>query len=877
MKKTILAVVAAICLFVWVAPAVVAQDTGRDEAIKSRWTFFRKIIIRSKDALGLDVRRGDVNIEEDVTIGGVLSVTGTISGDIAGDIVVDDGITFPEESGDPAALANNIKLYAKDKTGVSTLYYIQDDSNVVEIGASGAGDNTLNDAYDEGGAGAGAQIDVTDGPVILDNTEADNADILQLSHVPVGAASGDGLDVTMGANATGNAIEIANSGSGYDIEGSAVWSVSKAGDGVFNDVTCATLTPTTLYIPDIDAASAGNVALTIDAAGSGTVTIQSVGTGLVSMPGANLDIGDAVTDSLSITSSVDAELHFDDGVTDSPALTFVDASNEETQIYQDNTTADLVIEPNDAAEGVRIATGNFAVGNGVPSVAMNGEDAYVEGTFEVDGATQFDGAMVVNSTVQSTGGLNLDEEFDMDCDANDEEFHAAFTAADYAADSALATIYNSAAAGQTNATYGLRIRNEADGDAQDHFLIMEDNDGDDLVAFNSGGEIIITPDATKYVTVNANTSLGGTDNTSTDGVIQVYGGSVTDGFASFGTYIQGIAGGGGGGFVNGYTSNVDDDTDAANTISAFFAAISDNTGSSKTVGYYVGQSVGVGFDYTMWADLSADMAGITIDAATSVSGDYGVTTGLLDLDVDTATNGFTGLNIDVDWIDPANAAIATGIYVDLDDDDTADASVLDGVHIIGSDLTGNAVVTAYKATTVDCALAAINGYVSVGAVAGADVTPGDNDIYIVGTSEFDGAMRVDGAVDLNANLTGSGSTEMVGMVSDTVDAGATNPYAVTCAMSGTIFYNSQAVEFDLPDASTCPGAEFTFVVEHASNLDIDPDASDTVIGLCNAAGDKVQSAAIGDTITFLLLGANTVHVKATNNSTNNADSWADAN
>jgi len=39
----------------------------------------------------------------------------------------------------------------------------------------------------------------------------------------------------------------------------------------------------------------------------------------------------------------------------------------------------------------------------------------------------------------------------------------------------------------------------------------------------------------------------------------------------------------------------------------------------------------------------------------------------------------------------------------------------------------------------------------------ADVTPGDNDLYVYGTSEFDGNARFDGNVDLNGNLDVSGT------------------------------------------------------------------------------------------------------------------------
>ena len=47
-------------------------------------------------------------------------------------------------------------------------------------------------------------------------------------------------------------------------------------------------------------------------------------------------------------------------------------------------------------------TGDLTVGNGTPGVTQDGEDAYIEGTLEVDGAVQFDGNLVVNGTASST-------------------------------------------------------------------------------------------------------------------------------------------------------------------------------------------------------------------------------------------------------------------------------------------------------------------------------------------------------------------------------------------------------------------------------------------------------------------------------------------
>lgn len=53
---------------------------------------------------------------------------------------------------------------------------------------------------------------------------------------------------------------------------------------------------------------------------------------------------------------------------------------------------------------------NLKVGNGTPSVTQNGEDMYVEGTFEVDGAARFDGTTALNGTTTVTGDLTVPDE-----------------------------------------------------------------------------------------------------------------------------------------------------------------------------------------------------------------------------------------------------------------------------------------------------------------------------------------------------------------------------------------------------------------------------------------------------------------------------------
>lgn len=90
-------------------------------------------------------------------------------------------------------------------------------------------------------------------------------------------------------------------------------------------------------------------------------------------------------------------LALDDGVTDSPILRLQDATDETADIQK--LDAGFVTITTVAGDGVSIRTGNFTVGNGVPTTAQDGEDAYVEGLFEVDGTARFDGALNANGAV----------------------------------------------------------------------------------------------------------------------------------------------------------------------------------------------------------------------------------------------------------------------------------------------------------------------------------------------------------------------------------------------------------------------------------------------------------------------------------------------
>lgn len=92
-------------------------------------------------------------------------------------------------------------------------------------------------------------------------------------------------------------------------------------------------------------------------------------------------------------------------------------------------------------------------------------------------------------------GINSDAGLDVDLATNADLVNITNAAADLAAGDGVVTVYGSATAGQTNAAYLLRLAWKANGDAQDNFILCEDNstgaagNGDDMFKVDSGGNV----------------------------------------------------------------------------------------------------------------------------------------------------------------------------------------------------------------------------------------------------------------------------------------------------------------------------------------------------------------------------------------------------
>lgn len=164
------------------------------------------------------------------------------------------------------------------------------------IGASSATElmAMLNDLDDAISAGAGTlqatyetgnTIDVTAAEGIIDlanDTNADATTVLKVSRAPTSSTAGLGLDIDLGANTTGTALQINQQGSGdaLDVQdgGGTVLQVTGAGQ--------VNVTPTSGQDANITAAGAG----VVDIDGAGGVQIDAGGASNVTVAGANLTL-----------------------------------------------------------------------------------------------------------------------------------------------------------------------------------------------------------------------------------------------------------------------------------------------------------------------------------------------------------------------------------------------------------------------------------------------------------------------------------------------------------------------------------------------------------------------------------------------------------
>lgn len=520
----------------------------------------------------------------------LLSRLGVLGVDFNDLYLVFNEISAP--SGNPAA--NLGWLYVKDNGGTTTLYF-EDPTGTVSSCIAGAGTPAGSDTqmqYNNAGAfGAistiiwdDTNLEFADDVSVAFGTAADwlcNFDdsaadqLLWITANTAATATTDPMfQILVGTTPTADQ-QVFGVAKGTQGSNTDLFTLDEDGDAVFaGDLTVSG----TFYQAAIAAAASGNVALALDGAGNGAVGINQTGTGDITLyrdtvlsgaldvAGATtldgaVTLGDATGDNITITGLIVANVTLDDGTTDSPSLILKDATDETCAILKLDNGDTTVTIPSDT--DFEIVTGNLAVGNGPPgTVAMDGEDFYVNGDSEFDGAVQLDGAVTFASTLGITGTatigtanitvlLDVDEEIDIDFDNADEEM-SIVNSAEYGADGAQVTIENTDA-DVGAAMYLLRLRYTDDGQANADFAVFEDNNGDDMIAFTDGGGILaagtiqaatlkattlLDVDEAVDIDLNANDEEVRIDSTAADyaagsGILEIYDDSTGQANASY--------------------------------------------------------------------------------------------------------------------------------------------------------------------------------------------------------------------------------------------------------------------------------------------------------------------------------------------------------
>jgi len=265
-------------------------------------------------------------------------------------------ISMPELSTSPGTPSSGkANLYSSDD---GNLYYTNAAGSSSDLTASSSGVANLDEAYDAGGAGAGREIAVDQGSVLLTGTHASN----------------DTLDIT--GSTSGVLIDLEQSGAGRDIEGtSTTWYFSAAGLlGLANGAT-------------IDNAS-NNVLEWNENSEEILWTFETNALDLDSTSGVvTLNVFDGSTGTIT---------HAADGAADDMTLSVTGAQNSSLIMSSSGTAADA-LQVTTTAGGIDITNGG----------AAGGEDLDIDGVLASVNINADEDVADAITIVTSAGGIDI--------------------------------------------------------------------------------------------------------------------------------------------------------------------------------------------------------------------------------------------------------------------------------------------------------------------------------------------------------------------------------------------------------------------------------------------------------------------------------------
>lgn len=483
-----------------------------------------------------------------------------------------------------------------------------------------------------------------------------------------------------------------------------------------------------LFVVDED----GDVTIAGDEAVTGSTTITTNLT-----VNGNVDLGNALTDTLTVTAKIDGDVYFDDDSGATPSVIFRDGT-EETAIFSKADSGYLSMTT-PAADGMSILTGNLKVGSGTPGVSLNGEDAYVYGTFEVDGSAQFDGAVSNTSTTTLGGDVALNDQLAATFASNDEEILVTNTATTITADNLVEVVM----AAQTTNTYILALTQTPNADADNDYLICADTTGTGtMLTVADGGETTWTLDPA------ADVIIGGVDHTAATGLVDIDMDGYADGSEAVNIKVTYDTGGGGAETMSGIAIDLDDDSGAATVLYGIRIDPTDTDGSATIVGLDLANDLDDGIVATVGAGTQA----IVVDAATT---DHTGTAGVIDIEFDSKTAGAEAVNIKATHLTGGSGQEVAAMEIELDADSGNSSDLLVGLIINASETTATGKVDGIQVTGtgIQRAFQSEFGYVQIGTGGSPGISPGNDDLYVEGTIEADGAVQFDSTAALNGTTT----------------------------------------------------------------------------------------------------------------------------
>lgn len=457
----------------------------------------------------------DVDASGNVTIGGNLSITGTwsvdaiaaatatqtltLDGDTSGGVSIGVTSTGNVTLGDDVVVSDTFNV----TIGEGSLT-VDDDANedavVIEASATTTGsalkitasvttDNVIEATADDLGTG-GAMIHLDTDNIATDNfyIEAFNGSGNEFTvsrygaTVIAGNASTDVLTLTAGD------IQISNGDIDMDVGVINVDTTANQGNSFARNQGTTTTDLLTLTVTD---ASDDEQALYIDcnqSADVDCVIIDNISTGQA----LNLNLQAVTTDGIEflVPASYTGQLI-------KMSDTFVGTSAQgaiDLHTTANMATGSSLIRLDSDTGQLAGATGGFMLNIDDDSTAQATSYAVLINSNANEALHVELGESLFAELTHHTLGIDADAGIDVDLAANTETVNITGAAADYAAGSGVVTVYDDST-GQANASYLFRGAREANGDAQDGFLLFEDNstgadnNGDNMLEIGAHGTI----------------------------------------------------------------------------------------------------------------------------------------------------------------------------------------------------------------------------------------------------------------------------------------------------------------------------------------------------------------------------------------------------